>query len=193
MQKLLQRATKNGERGYTLMFAVITATLVLGVAVFIVGITAKQYELSVQARNSVYSFFAADSGIECAINPANWTNSGGFASTTGGTLRCGPGTVTFTAPSSPSWPPTTVLIDGSGANVRRQQQGTVYLGLNSGGLTTKTCVQVTLTTGLDPANNQPITIIDSRGYNLCTTAPAPDSTSNSTVERALRLIQTGVW
>jgi hypothetical protein len=174
------------------LFAVLTATLVLGVAVFIVGVATKQYELSVQARNSVYSFFAADSGIECAVNPGNWTNSGGFASTTGGTLRCGPGTATFSAVSpvviSPSG-----IVTSNAANPVRQQQGIVSLALSSGGQSTKACVLLTLTTGLDPSTNSPITIIDSRGYNLCTSAPLPDSSNKGTVERALRLVQTGVW
>jgi hypothetical protein len=178
--------------GYTLLFAVITATLVLGVAVFIVGVATKQYELSVQARNSVYSFFAADSGIECAVSPGNWTNSGGFASTTGGTLRCAGGTATFAAVSPVVISPSSI-VTGTAANPVRQQQGTISLQYNNGTVITKSCVQITLTTGLDPTANTPITIIDSRGYNICTTAPAPDSSNTGTVERALRLVQSGVW
>lgn len=175
------------------MFAVITATLVLGVAVFIVGVATKQYELSVQARNSVYSFYAADSGIECAVNPGNWTNSGGFASTTGGTLRCGPGTATFSVPATYSVADAGGLT-GTTENPTRQQRGTIYLGLSNGTVTTKGCVQVTITTGL--LNSQRTTIISARGYNLCTNSGgvvAPDTSTNATVERALRLTQSGIW
>lgn len=180
------------DRGYTLLFAVLTATLVLGVAVFIVGVSRKQYELSVSARNSIYSFFAADSGMECAINPGNWTNSGGFASTTGGTLRCAGGTATFSAVSPVVIAPSSILT-GTPTNPVRQQQGIVSLAFNNGTVTTKTCAIITLTTGLDPASNQPTTVIDSRGYNLCTAVPAVDTTNSGTVERALRLVQNGVW
>ena len=180
-------------RGYTLLFAVLTATLVLGVAVFIVGVTRKQYELSVQARNSIFALFAADSGIECAVNPGNWSNSGGFASTTGGTLRCGPGTVVLTQNGTVLLSPSNTLVDGTTGNQRRQWQGTVSLSYNNGSATTKGCALIVLTTGIDPTSGQPATVIDARGYNICTSAPAPDTTNAGTVERALRLVQTGVW
>ena len=184
---------KSSQGGYTLLFAVLTATLVLGVAVFITSLSSKQYELSVSARNSIYSFYAADSGIECAINAANWTNSGGFASTTGGTLKCGTGTMTLSVVSPVSITPSNVIVGNSNTPVR-QQAGYISLSFDNGSLVTNSCALITLTTGLNPANSQPMTIIDSRGYNLCTSAPvAPDTTNPSTVERALRLVQTGVW
>ena len=53
------------DSGYTLLFAVLIASLVLGVATFILGVAHKQYVLSSTARNSSYAFYAADSGIEC--------------------------------------------------------------------------------------------------------------------------------
>jgi hypothetical protein len=185
---------RSPQGGYTLLFSVLTATLVLGVAVFIVGVTEKQYELSVQARNSIYSFFAADSGIECAVNAANWTNSGGFASTTGGTLVCAGGTATFSAVTPVVITPSSILT-GDTNNPVRQQQGTVSLSFNNGTVTSRGCATITLTTGRDPASNQPTTVIDARGYNTCTstTPPAPEGTNSGTVERALRLIQSGVW
>lgn len=188
-------ASYGTNRGYTLLFAVLTATLVLGVAVFIVSVTRKQYELSVQARNSISSFYAADSGIECAVNPDSWAVGGGFASTTGGTLYCGLGSVTFAQVSPVVLMPSNTLTDGSTGNQRRQWQGTARLYYMSGGSpVTKGCAVITITTGIDPTTSQPATVIDSRGYNLCTSSPlAPDTTNVATVERALRLVQTGVW
>jgi len=56
---------KTDQSGYTLLFAVLTASLVLGVAAFILGVARKQYILSSTAKDSLYSFYAADSGIEC--------------------------------------------------------------------------------------------------------------------------------
>lgn len=182
----------NKKGGYTLLFSVLTATLVLGVAVFIVDLSRKQHELAVSARNSIYSFYAADSGIECVINPANWTNPGGFASTTGGTLKCGTGTVTLTAVGSPIISPAGI-ITGGGQTPVRQQTGYVSLSFNNGSVTTSACALLTFTTGTSPSNGQPMTIIDARGYNLCSAGPVPNILNTGTVERALRLIQTGVW
>ena len=190
------------KRGYTLLFAVLTATVVLGVAVFIVDVSRKQYELSVAARNSIYSFYAADSAIECVISGVNWTNSGGFASTTGGTLACGGGTVNLALVSPVSINPSTIVYDAADnpQNTKRQQSGYVSLSFAGNGATIKQCALITVTTGWDKAvGGKPITIVDARGYNLCTTNPntgastGPDTTNPATVERALRLVQHGVW
>lgn len=181
-------------RGYTLLFSVLVATIVLGVAVFIVDVSRKQYELSVAARNSIYSFYAADSGIECAVNSANWTNPDGFASTTGGTLTCGSGTMTLTSVGVPSIYPASI-ITGNAANPIRQQTGYISLNYSGGGATVKPCAQLTFTTGINPVTSEPMTIVDSRGYNLCVESPSvlPDISNPGTVERALRLQQKGVW
>ncbi len=66
--------TKHTQRGYTLLFAVITAALVLGVAAFIVGVARKQYIIAATTRDSVYALYAADSGIECIAEsgPGNY-------------------------------------------------------------------------------------------------------------------------
>ena len=80
-------------RGYTLLFAVLVASLVLGVAVFILSISRKQYILSSTARNSMYALYAADSGLECLTAAANNSLEALSTSTveslggTGGALR----------------------------------------------------------------------------------------------------------
>lgn len=180
-------------KGYTLLFAVLTATLVLGVAIFILNVSMKQFELAVAARNSIYSFYAADSGIECAVN---WFT---FASTTGGALSCAGNTSAAFTPTSGD--ATTLLVDWpafvptSGEpnpNPVRQWSGYVSLSSALSTATIKPCAYVSITTGWDSATNQRMTIIDSRGYNLCT-GSSPDVASPATVERALRLFQAGVW
>lgn len=176
--------------GYTLLFAVLTATLVLGVAVFIVDVARKQHELSVAARNSIYSFYAADSLIECAVSAVNW-QSPGFSSTTPSTLDCGSGTgaLELVPDASISMPASLI------AAPLKQQTGYVSLNFNTGSETLKSCGQLTITTGKDPSSGEPMTIMDARGYNLCvsTSPTAPDVSNPSTVERALRLIQSGIW
>lgn len=187
---------KNGQGGYTLLFAVLTATLVLGVAVFIVGLSRKQHELAISARNSIYSFYAADSGIECAVSSSNWAG-GSFASTTGGTMVCGMGQVVLQPVPTPQISGMSIKNDPNnpGGNPVRQFSGFVSLAFNNGTSLANSCAQITITTGVDTTSNQKKTIIDSRGYNLCTSdsPPAPDTVNTSTVERALRLVQGGVW
>lgn len=55
------------EKGFTLLIAiVITATLLL-VSTGIVSVAVKEAFLSASARESQHAFYAADTGIECAI------------------------------------------------------------------------------------------------------------------------------
>lgn len=192
-------------RGYTLLFAVLTASLVLGVAVFIVNISRKQYELSVSARNSIYAFYAADAGIECAVNPASWANSNAGNAVYAGTyasssvsniLTCGGSNVTLTLVDPYIISPANVVTvdDLDPNNIVRQQEGWVHFTTSGG--QAGSCMKLSITTGDNPRDNRPITIIDSRGYNHCTTAngvTSPDAANPGTVERALRLTQYGIW
>lgn len=181
--------------GYTLLFAVLTAAVVLGVAVFIVDVTKKQYELSVAARNSIYAFYASDSGIECAVNPTNWGSSG-FSSTTGGTLSCSGVSTNLVNTGCGAVPAGIVAdpVDPTG-NAVRQWCAYMPLSYTADGVTTRPCAQVIITTGANSlSSNAKTTIIDARGYNACTTGTVgPDVNNSATVERALRLTQSGVW
>lgn len=67
---------RNKQSGYTLLFAVLTASLVLGVAAFVAGIARKQYIISATARDSIYSFYNADSAMECIISSmSTWSSA----------------------------------------------------------------------------------------------------------------------
>lgn len=58
---------KRGQSGgYTLLFAVLVSSIVLGVALSILSISRRELLLSSNARESQYAFYAADSGLECA-------------------------------------------------------------------------------------------------------------------------------
>lgn len=52
--------------GYTLLFAVLVSSIVLGVALSILSISRRELLLSSNARESQFAFYAADSGLECA-------------------------------------------------------------------------------------------------------------------------------
>ena len=192
MNKRNSTNSRGRQGGYTLLFAVLTAGIVMTMAVFIVNVSSKQYELSVSARNSSYAFYAADSAMECAVNPVNWSVP--FASTTGGALNCGGGLLVFSA-VAPVQTSGMSITDGPGAsNPVRQQAGYVPLYFNNGTNSTSQCALITITTGADSASGEPKTIVDARGYNLCSgSIVGPDRTNINTVERGLRLTQTGIW
>ena len=52
-------------KGYTLLFAVLVASVVLSVGISILTISKKEFLLASSARDSSSAFYAADSGIEC--------------------------------------------------------------------------------------------------------------------------------
>jgi hypothetical protein len=159
-------------RGYTLLFAALTAAVVLGVAVFILSVSRKQFILSSTARESTYAIYAADSVIECAARVS-------IASTTqGASFNCNdnaPLTINMNPGSSEPVP--NGMID--------THQTSLHVPLSN-----NSCAKLIFTTGT--INGTPYTVIDSRGYNLCTVS-GPDTSSPRTVERALRLTRRGVW
>ncbi len=53
--------------GYTLLFAVLVSSVVLAIGISILNISKKEFLLSASARESTSAFYAADSGLECAI------------------------------------------------------------------------------------------------------------------------------
>src|ERR1035437_10295519 len=98
LKKLTSKKIFGKQGGYTLLFAVLTAALVLGVAVFILSVSRGQYLLASTARESTYAIYAADSGIECAAKPVFSTY--GLSTTSPNTIACADAnintTLTFT-------------------------------------------------------------------------------------------------
>lgn len=68
-------------KGYTLLFAVLVSSVVLSVGISILTISKKEFLLSSSARESINAFYAADSGIECALYQDQTNNL--FATTSG--------------------------------------------------------------------------------------------------------------
>ncbi|OHA24389.1 MAG: hypothetical protein A3D50_00020 [Candidatus Taylorbacteria bacterium RIFCSPHIGHO2_02_FULL_44_12] len=162
----------SSSRGYTLLFAVLTASLVLGVAVFILSVSRKQYILSATARDSIYALYAADSGIECAAG-----NFGALASSSPGTINCNAGAVKPPAPTFTEF----TYTDSGGIPHPNAQQTSFNLGFTYG------CAVVSIVEYYDNTGAFR-TIIQSRGYNICNALTfGPDITSPRIVERALQL------
>lgn len=67
MKNKKQRKIKIGEKGYTLLFAVLVSSLVLAIAISILTISKKEFLLATSARDSASAFYSADAGLECAV------------------------------------------------------------------------------------------------------------------------------
>lgn len=212
--KYIQLHTK---RGYTLLFAVLIASLVLGVAVFILSVSRKQYLLSATARESMYAVYASESGIECATLEGNEFFYPFDVS--GGQFKCknfpnDDVNITFIEPND----------EGSGmyTDVNGDKHSIFYtdtknnqypieseadfrLAFSDKNDTSRgiyACAVVSIIGYEDNINrdpitdeNVPVTVVRSRGYNVCvpnnaTNPPTwgPDTTSPRTVERAREVI-----
>lgn len=165
-------------RGYTLLFAVITAALALGVAAFILGVAQKQYLLSSTARNSTYSIYAADSGIECG---AYAKHNGSLSTSSPAELDCAG------ASTDQNW--TAITDDSIGVPVPlvASPASPVYAALNMKiYFVDGSCAIVSVYDGNEQDGATHHLIIDSRGYNIGNAASCP-GTNPQTVERALEL------
>jgi len=146
------------DRGFTVFIAIIVMSTLILVAGGVVSLAVKQSLISVTGRESQYAFYAADTGLECALywDVQNVSGSSAFATSTGSQIHC---------------------------NRDANNQGNVW---TVGGSVTSVinrinfaphpyCAIVTVTKG-----NGGITTIESRGYNTC------DSSNPRRVERAVR-------
>lgn len=94
-------------RGYTLLFAVIVSSLVLSVGISILNISKKEFLLASGARESTTAFYAADSGLECAVyydfNKDSFSPNGGNITCNNSNItidKTVPGTYKFELPLS---------------------------------------------------------------------------------------------
>ncbi len=190
----LYGAESNMRRGYTLLFAVITASLVLGVGVFILGVSKKQFALSVSARESMYALYAADSGIECAAREYNYNivPGGGLSlkesdDTTYNTpsIECNGETYTASSLFIDVGNPDTRIWDTSTEPV--YQAGPIIVPFDDVDTGIVSCAVITVAYGMNTNLNKVISIT-SRGYNQCDSLGPIQS--SRTVERALRLTTT---
>lgn len=176
----LPRTLKNN-KGFTLLFAVIVSTLVLAVGGSIINIALKQVILSGVGRDSQYAFYAANTGIECALYwdiTGTVTGVGGFA------------TSSESRPSGPSGCAGTVNIfdnkpleeEGAEFDVEPDvdvdwtsdtvTQSTFKLRnfKNIDNATLEYCADVIVYKAIDAAGLVSATRIQARGYNTCDTA-----------------------
>src|SRR3989344_615182 len=81
---------KNPKSGFTLLLAVIITGTLLVIAAGITALAVKQSLIAVAGRDSQRAFYAADTGLECALywdvkNPSGFS---AFDPSTGSTIYC---------------------------------------------------------------------------------------------------------
>lgn len=83
------------QKGFTILLSALVASLVLTLGIAIFSVAQKQVILSSLGRSSQYAFYAADTGLECALY---WDMRHEYFSTTtsGITPACSGTTLSFT-------------------------------------------------------------------------------------------------
>src|ERR1035437_3666113 len=127
--------------GYTLLFAMIVASIVLALGVSILTISRKEFALSSSATQSTNAFYAADSGIGCA---EYWDNNGAFSTSTfveGTQVQCSYNFIINTPVSSTvTKAPTNIGQDCNNASCTF----TFYAPFSTDGTSNKSCAAVTI-------------------------------------------------
>jgi hypothetical protein len=165
-----------GERGYTLLFAVLVSSVVLAMGLSILSISRKEVILSSASRESVAAFYAADAGLECALY---WDQYGMFATSTPGptaparSITCGS---TPPITTGTTYPDGSVSRIGGGGNTNGVSHFIIDFTLDAKD-PQPYCSVVEVTKFMQSGVVQ--TIIDSKGYNTC------DPENPRRVERAL--------
>lgn len=149
---------KNIKSGFTLFLAVVIVGVLLFIVAGIVNLAVRQSFISTAGRDSQIAFYAADSGLECALfwdikNPPGGVSA--FDISTGSTINCN---------QDASNPGNQWVVGGSSISV-----------FNITFLPNLWCASVKVT-----KNTNNTTSIESSGYNTC------GSGSPRRVERAIR-------
>ncbi len=177
----MQNKPQQKEKGFTLLFAVLLSVLVLAVGASVINIAMKQVILTGIGRESQFAFYAANTGIECALY-WDYSDSNIFAtsSLSGGYtdeedrqgIVCARESI-YATEDGTLGPITSVLENDplsavSRFTIRFEDQ-------------IQYCAIVTVTKTKDSAEDVQTTIIESRGYNTC------DEGNPRRIERGLQL------
>jgi hypothetical protein len=149
-------------KGFVILFAVTLSGILLAITLGVSNIAFKELSFGTSARDTNDAFFAADSGIECALvydktTPANNAFTGSAS------MNCTGAAVTLNG-SAPNW----------------------NFVLNRLGSSAQSCAIVTI--NKDTTTNPPYTIttLISKGYNIGDVGTCA-STSIKRVEREIKL------
>lgn len=137
-------------RGFTLLISVLVASILLSLGFAIYNIVSKELIFSSAGRESQFAFYAADSGVECALY---WDQFGTFATTsTATTLSCADRPIEGT------------LVRDSSADERGDFYRTTFLFWMKN-IISGPCAQVEVR-----KYESGQSIVSARGYNTCVEA-----------------------
>ena len=161
-----------------MLFAVLVSSVLLSIGLSIFNITIKELVLSSSGRESQFSFYAADTGAECALY---WDFQGVdiFATSSDDRtpLPSDPSCVDAAgAPQAINIVPTSSDLDSA-----TTEFSLIIPNTDAQGGSAPYCVDVVVAKESD-ASGIITTRIDSRGYNTCS------ETDPNRVERALRVV-----
>lgn len=145
------KKTKNKNRGFTLLVAIVTTSLLLIVSFAVVNVALKQLIISSSNQESQYSYYNAESGIECAVywDIKNPSGISAFATDTApSTISCNGANVTE------------VTQIGGGGDARATSTFKIQ------NLSPKGCVIVNVAKVPTPAASYGLTRIEAYGYNI---------------------------
>lgn len=170
----------NHTRGFTILFAVLIGSLLFSLGLAIAHLSIKEIVLSAAGKQSETAFFAADTGIECALYwdlrvHNTFPDFNTAPRDPDGAINCNGGSVTlnFTTPLPPEAYPKEPLPGGN-ANAATTTFRLVY---STG------CADITVGKTRSQGPGTPgRTVIESRGRSDCGTEFNP-----ARVERALRV------
>jgi Tfp pilus assembly protein PilX len=183
MKKITKKSNQTG--GFTVLYAMLIAALLLSIGISIYNVLLKDLSLSESASDSQIALFSAESGLECALYWdfkgtnvfATSTASGAFA----GTANCGPNSTNIVQsgfPTNYSLPATPWYLQ-EGANYATTTFTVYYVSGSSQVQTTGNCAIVSIGKYVNGASVN--TSVSSLGYNTC------DNTSSRRVERGLEV------
>ena len=149
---------ENKNKGFTLFVAVVITGTLLLISTGIIGLAYKQTLISSSGKDSQNAFYAADTGIECALywDVQNPSGISAFSTTTSSTIYCN---------KDANNPSNEWVVGGSYTSVINR--------INF--LPDPYCAIVTVTKGVNGS-----TEIESMGYNTC------NALDPRRVERAVR-------
>lgn len=158
------RRGRGTQRAFTLLLAVLVSSVLIALGSAIFDIVSKEILLSSAGRESQFSFYAADTGIECALYQ-DLKNNLFSTSSTATTATCGGGV---------SVNLTRTLLNQGAINETLITTFSFPIG---GVLETLPCATITVTREHYPTR----TTMQSAGYNTCVVA------SSLRLERAIQV------
>jgi len=151
------------KKGITLFISVVIMGILLFITFAVVNITLKATLFASSGRDSQYAFYAADTGIECALYWDSKFDPSKFATSTAGTITCaGNPPISTGSQTVPTNPSQSSRVGGGGSG---NPTSIFYFVMNQGASPEVYCAIVTVT-----KNSDGTTYIKSRGYNTCDTA-----------------------